>query len=149
MTGGPLYRHIDFCRNAETLWHKLQSGHWDWLGRKPDGQFVLGSPRLSGRIIPSVSLKVNRRDVKEGQHGVRWLEWSGATDVEPNTDWLADEEKAKGRFEELVAHYENPGRQPCPCEGLANPERSCCRRTFHSADPAAQLPVVVRHVQSE
>jgi hypothetical protein len=110
--GGPLYRHIEFCRNTETLWHKLQSGHWDWLGVHPRGQFVLGSPRLSGRVTASISLKVNRGDAEEGQHEVRWLEWSGATNVEPNTDWLADEQKAKGRFEELVAHYENPERSP-------------------------------------
>jgi hypothetical protein len=135
MTGGPLYRHIDFCRNAETLWHKLQSDHWDWLGRKPDGQFVLGSPRLSGRIIPSVSLKVNRRDVKEGQHGVRWLEWSGATDVEPNTDWLADEEKAKGRFEELVAHYENPGRSPALVKGWLIQKRVTVDERFIAQTP--------------
>ena len=110
--GGPLYRHIEFCRNPETLWHKLQSGHWDWLGRKPDGQFVLGRPRRSGSMIGSLSIQVERRDAKEGQHGVRWLEWNGATNVEPHTDWLADEVQAKERFKELVAHYEKPERTP-------------------------------------
>src|ERR671912_663983 len=51
MTGpesGALYQYIEFCRNAETLWHKLQSGHWDWLGVHPKGQFVLGRPRRGG-----------------------------------------------------------------------------------------------------
>jgi hypothetical protein len=110
--GGPLYRRIEFCRNKETLWHKLQSGHWDWLGVHPRGQFVLGSPRLGGRIIPSHSMKVARADAKEGQHGVRWSVWSNATDVEPNSDWLADEQSARKRFDELVRHYENPERSP-------------------------------------
>ena len=90
---------------------------------------------LSGRIIPSVSLKVNRRDVKEGQHGVRWLEWSGATDVEPNTDWLADEEKAKGRFEELVAHYENPGRSPALVKGWLIQKRVTVDERFIAQTP--------------
>lgn len=112
MGEGPLYRRIEFCRNKETLWHKLQSGRWDWLGRKPDGQFVLGSPRLSGRIIASHSIKVHLGDAKEGQHGVRWLEWNGATDVEWNTDWLADEQRATERFHELIEHYESPERSP-------------------------------------
>lgn len=72
----------------------------------------MGSPRLSGRLTPSMSLQVQRIGVKEGQHGVRWLEWSGATGIEPNADWLADEAQAKVRFEEIVAHYENPERSP-------------------------------------
>jgi hypothetical protein len=110
--GGPLYRRIEFCRNTETLWHKLQSGHWDWLGVHPKGQFVLGSPRLIGRIISSQSLKVNRGDAKEVQHGVRWLEWSGATNVEPNSDWLPDEEQARSSFERLVKRYEDGDRSP-------------------------------------
>jgi hypothetical protein len=41
----PVYEKIEFCRNAKTLWGKIQSGRWDWLGVHPNGQFVLGSPR--------------------------------------------------------------------------------------------------------
>src|SRR5215204_4051057 len=41
----PVYEKIEFCRNAKTLWGKLQSGRWGWLGVHPNGQFVLGSPR--------------------------------------------------------------------------------------------------------
>jgi hypothetical protein len=108
----PLYQYIEFCRNPKTLWGKLQEGRWDWLGVHPKGQFVLGRPRLRGRIIASHSMKVIRHHVEEGQHGVRWLEWSGTPDVEPNTDWLADEQAARDRFDEVVQHYENPNRTP-------------------------------------
>jgi len=59
-----------------------------------------------------MSFKVNCRDVKEGQHGVRWLEWSGATNVEPNTDWLAEEQAARDKFDEFIEQYENPERNP-------------------------------------
>jgi hypothetical protein len=58
-------------------------------------------------MIPSISLKVNRRDAEEGKYGVRWLEWTGATNVEPNTDWFSDEEQAKNTFERLVQQYED------------------------------------------
>ena len=68
---GPLYRRIKFCRNAETLWHKLQSGDWDWLGVHPKGQFVLGSPRLEGRITSGLTTKTIRQGVQEGRHGVK------------------------------------------------------------------------------
>lgn len=48
--GQQLYAVIEFCRDPETLWSKLASGHWDWLGvRQRDGQrhFVLGRPPIS------------------------------------------------------------------------------------------------------
>ena len=109
---GPLYQYIEFCRNAETLWHKLQSGHWDWLGRKPDGQFVLGRPRRGGSLVGALSLKVKRGDVEEGNRGVRWHQWNGVTNVEPSSEWVADEQAAKDRFDQLVEHYENP--EQCP-----------------------------------
>ncbi len=109
--GGPLYQYIEFCRNAETLWHKLQSGHWDWLGVHPRGQFVLGRPRQR-RTVSGVSMKLQRGGVQEGHHGVRWQEWNGVTNMDPNSEWLSDEEEAVRRFEELVNYYKGPERCP-------------------------------------
>jgi hypothetical protein len=67
--GRPRYKHIEFCTNAETVWRKLQEGRWDWLGVKPDGPFVLGSPPAGGfseteRIVKFAD------DSLVGQHGV-------------------------------------------------------------------------------
>ncbi len=31
----PRYAHIEFCRNEETLFGKLKSGRWEWLGVHP------------------------------------------------------------------------------------------------------------------
>jgi hypothetical protein len=112
---GPLYRYIEFCRNAETLWRKLESGRWDWLGRKPDGQFVLGRPRrwqdstvgvLTGH--PSAE-----RGAKAGQHGVRVYAWSGQPKTVPNNEhWFTTPEKARERFEIYVRTFKNPKRGP-------------------------------------
>lgn len=104
---GPLYRNIEFCRNAETLWHKLQAGHWDWLGVHPKGQFVLGSPRLEGRMTVGLTTKMIRRDVREGQRGVKHQVWTGMTDLDPSTEWFEGEAEAKAKYEELVKHYKN------------------------------------------
>jgi hypothetical protein len=42
----PVYEHLSFCDSPDTLWRKLQSGGWDWLGVKPNERtFVLGAPR--------------------------------------------------------------------------------------------------------
>ena len=72
---GPLYQYIEFCRNAETLWHKLQSGRWDWLGRKPDGQFVLEAhmikPLLLLRYLHSVEVDVRVWVLKISTHKER------------------------------------------------------------------------------
>lgn len=42
--GQQAYAAIEFCSDPEVLWAKIETGHWDWLGVKPDGQFVLGKP---------------------------------------------------------------------------------------------------------
>lgn len=44
--GQQAYAAIEFCSDAATLWAKIESGHWDWLGVKPRGQFVLGRPSV-------------------------------------------------------------------------------------------------------
>jgi hypothetical protein len=42
--GQQLYRVIEFCKDPETLWAKIESGHWQWLGIHPSGKYVLGRP---------------------------------------------------------------------------------------------------------
>jgi hypothetical protein len=66
----PVYRHIEFCTSPETLWGKLKSGNWDWLGVKPDDRtLVVGSPRRPA-MTGSLSLQVHRGS-GESRYAVR------------------------------------------------------------------------------
>jgi hypothetical protein len=70
MPDHPIYKHIEFCRNPETLWRKIES-HWDWLGVDPKEQFVVGYPKrggLSGFIAAGDHI---RPGAEVGAHGVR------------------------------------------------------------------------------
>lgn len=110
--GGPIYQYIEFCRNAETLWHKLQSGRWDWLGRKPDGQFVLGSPRRA-RSIMSASPTIRRgKAAVEGKHGFRIYGWNGLPKAPPSNEWFESAALAKKGFTEEVARLDRPEQAP-------------------------------------
>lgn len=97
----PVYRHIEFCRDAETLWGKMREGRWDWLGVHPKGQFVLGSP-CAARLTDHVALTLTRGGASEGEHGVR-------VDTEPNGpssfDWLPTEAAAVAAYGAKVAEY--------------------------------------------
>jgi hypothetical protein len=55
----PLYERIEVCRDAETLWGKLNSGGWDWLGVKPDGVFVLGGPPVARTGVGPIGIIVS------------------------------------------------------------------------------------------
>lgn len=50
--GQQIYTVIEYCNDAETLWAKIESGHWDWLGVAVDKSdrrtFILGSPAAGG-----------------------------------------------------------------------------------------------------
>lgn len=110
---GPLYQYIEFCRNSKTLWGKLQEGRWDWLGRKPDGQFVLGRPRrVGGSMLDVVSTTLRETGAKEGQHGVKVYGWSGQPNSQPSCQWVTNPSKARGRFEQEVAWLEDPASNP-------------------------------------
>jgi hypothetical protein len=109
---GPLYQYIEFCRDAETLWRKLQSGHWDWLGRKPDGQFVLGRPRRK-RAIVSWSPSVFRSTAaEEGKHGIKIYGWNGLPKAPPSNEWFEKAAQARAGFGERVADLDRPEQAP-------------------------------------
>lgn len=110
---GPLYQYIEFCRNTETLWHKLQEGRWDWLGRKPDGQFVLGRPRRElESVVGALSAMGTEPGAREGRHGVRVYIWNGQPSLQPSSLWVTDAAKARARFQEQVDRLEDPQRSP-------------------------------------
>jgi hypothetical protein len=108
----PLYRYIEFCRDPETLWHKLQSGLWDWLGRKPDGQFVLGRPKRK-RAMFSASPSVFRSTAaEEGKHGININGWNGLPKAPPSHEWFESAAQARAGFEERVADLDRPEQAP-------------------------------------
>jgi hypothetical protein len=102
----PVYNHIEFCRNAETLWGKLKEGRWDWLGVHPDGKYVLGSPRrgVSGTRAHDV---LTMRGATRGRHGIRYFDAEGAA----GATWCATESEARGAFEEGI-EVAGTGRPP-------------------------------------
>jgi hypothetical protein len=112
--GGPLYQYIEFCRNAETLWHKLQSGHWDWLGRKPDGQFVLGKPSRARYGLQVLPLGVVRTDpsAKEGQNGVKVYRWRGLPNSPASALWFTSREEARTEFDKEVDRLNSTEHSP-------------------------------------
>ncbi len=103
----PIYQHIEFCSDPETLWGKIQSGIWDWLGVKADGRtFVLGRPKRTGGSGFEAALTVG---APEGQHGVRVHAPLGPS---PSARWVKTEQEAKEEFvrqvESLKAEAEGP-----------------------------------------
>ncbi|MGY1710447.1 hypothetical protein ACI8AC_13155 [Geodermatophilus sp. SYSU D00758] len=49
--GQQVYALLEQCRKPEVLWAELATGHYDWLGVRRNGKYVLGRPRLS-TIVP-------------------------------------------------------------------------------------------------
>lgn len=76
--GQQLYRQISYCSNAETLWSKIESGHYDWLGVSPPEKqsdkprFIVGMPprRTSGVIASVIAKHDTTTGVPSGAHRV-------------------------------------------------------------------------------
>jgi hypothetical protein len=70
--GQQLYAVIESCTSLETLWAKIDSGKWDWLGTqvsKGKRTYLLGRPPMS-RSEAIAALSVQHKDAEVGQHGV-------------------------------------------------------------------------------
>jgi hypothetical protein len=103
----PVYEKIEFCRSPKTLWGKLRSKRWDWLGVHPEGQFVLGYPR---RRVPSsrAAGTVRHQGAREGEHGVRVDSPFGHA----GTDWFPTEAEAVAFFEGKLSEGEESSEGP-------------------------------------
>src|SRR5918993_3680862 len=139
MTGpesGPLYQYIEFCSNPETLWHKLQSGHWDWLGRKPDGQFVLGRPRRNpptGVGVPFITS--SEEGAMEGLHGIRMQAWVGQPSTAKSSTWVTTADKAKSEFEKEIARLKDPALKPVLARVFLVQDRHVTAKRFVVQEP--------------
>lgn len=64
--GQQLYSVIEFCNDAGTLWGKLASHKWDWLGVHKSGKFVLGRPALTDRLQARAQGQIAKRGDADG-----------------------------------------------------------------------------------
>ncbi len=112
--GGPLYRYIEFCRNPETLWGKLQEGRWDWLGVHPKGQFVLGRPSRArdGLQVPPVGVVRTDPNANEGRNGIKIYRWLGWPDSPPGALWFTSAAEARTEFEKELERLDNTEQSP-------------------------------------
>lgn len=81
--GQPLYRVIEFCREPKALWDKIESGHWQWLGIRPDGMFVLGRPprhgldaQVAGTAAEEGTDPASRIEFRAPRHGMSARQFS-------------------------------------------------------------------------
>ena len=111
---GPLYEYIEFCRNPETLWGKLQEGRWDWLGVHPRGQFVLGRPSRArnGLQVPPIGVTRTDPGASEGHYGIKTYSWLGWPDSPPGILWFRTAEEARTEFEKEVERLDSPEQSP-------------------------------------
>ena len=101
------YEKIEFCSSHKTLWGKIESGRYDWLGVHPEGQFVLGSPPAA-RMFGHVATEVLRAGVERGQHGVQ-VDVPGGN---PSYEWFATEAEAKAAYDARVSQAATEGTKP-------------------------------------
>jgi hypothetical protein len=59
--GQQIYAVIEFCNSPETLWRKIQSGKWDWLGVKQTAgrtTFIVGRPRIARMSVQAAGTAI-------------------------------------------------------------------------------------------
>jgi hypothetical protein len=94
--GQQLYAVIEFCNDLETLWGKLESGHWDWLGVHPKSKFVLGRPPTQ-RLEAHASAKA----IPSGADGRYRIEIRVPRVPTPSESWFLTPEEARSRYREF------------------------------------------------
>jgi hypothetical protein len=104
-TGQQKYAVIEYCSNAQTLWAKLESGKWEWLGVKDDGRrhtFVLGRPPRSGILTGSSGGGIREKD-STGEHRVQ-VETPKPPPLKRggSTTWCATEQRARERYAKTI-----------------------------------------------
>lgn len=114
MVAGPVYNKIEYCRSADTLWAKLQSGNWDWLGVHQDGQFVLGRPRRRDGIVGALGVESRAPGVKSERHGVIWRIWNGSPGAPRSAIWSNNATEAKAEYDKLLANLDKKTRMAKP-----------------------------------
>ena len=109
--GQQRYAVIESCTLLETLWAKIDSGHWDWLGlpeRRGKVTFILGRPRVGGSGGMAVGTAVHG-GAEPGQHGVE-VRVPHADFRSVSSSWHPTSQDAEHDFERKVSSLaEGPG----------------------------------------
>jgi hypothetical protein len=95
-----MYRVIESCTDPETLFAKIDSGHWDWLGVQQSGNrrtFILGRPRRGGMGLVA-SVQARHGNVETGRNRVV-VRTPHAVKVSPEEAWWPTGEEARADFE--------------------------------------------------
>jgi hypothetical protein len=98
--GQQLYGVIEFCTSPETLFAKIESGHYDWLGvRDTKGRvtYVLGRPRI--RRLEGIASGIAKH-AETGRHRVEVLV-PHRTHRVPSASWWPTAEDARANYEGL------------------------------------------------
>ena len=82
----------------------------------------------------AVSVMNTELGAKEGQHGVRSIV-DGQPNSQPSCQWFVNTAKARARFNEQVAHLEDPRRGPTLARVILIEERQVTDERF-----IAQMP---------
>jgi hypothetical protein len=111
--GQQLYAVVEFCSSAETLYGKIESGHWDWLGVAEKGRkktFILGRPSRARRGFDARGGGGPvAAGAESGRHGVEVRE-PHPTFKAPGTSWWATPEDAEIDYERQIKRLrEGPG----------------------------------------
>jgi hypothetical protein len=129
----PAYERLSFCDSPNTLWGKLESGGWDWLGVKPDERtFVLGAPCRS-RSGGMAAATVISAGAAPGQFGVRVR----VPRFAPTSDaWCSTEGEAREEYRRTLNTLGEPGkpalfRIELVIEGQVVEEETLCGRHPH------------------
>jgi len=98
VAGQQLYRVIEMCASPETLWAKICSGHWDWLGVQGDGdkvRYILGRPRLQRRRTYAALNVIQPGGTDRFKIEVRV---PSSPSTVPSETWCADEPAATAEY---------------------------------------------------
>src|SRR3954454_25400577 len=105
--GQQVYAVIESCTSPETLWAKVESGHWDWLGveeRQGRATFLLGRPRIA-RSGLSASGTAIHGSAQTGQHGIE-VRQPSPHPLAPSSSWYATEAEAQAAFAGVIRDLE-------------------------------------------
>ena len=108
--GQQLYAVLTACKRPQALWDKLSTGHYDWIGVRANGRYVLGRPRLASLSVGAPV--VNRATGADGSHRV---EYRGPLDRSPHQEWHVSADDARSGYDRVVA--DDPG-SPIPSSGI-------------------------------
>jgi hypothetical protein len=105
--GQQLYAVIEFCTDPETLWGKIASGHWDWLGvrQRQDGRrhFVMGSPPVSRLKIRAFGQAVEIGTSRDYRTTIEEPDSHGGT----SERWYRSAEDAAAGFARIIEELES------------------------------------------